>query len=291
MSSSNPASLFYAGTGLRLLRGALAQLQRASPRLASSLAYQLFVTPLPSKLAARRRPVPPEWQAQHWPFEGRRLVAWRHRDSLVSPGPRPRVLLVHGWAGDAQQMRSLAEMLWNVGLDPLLLDLPAHGRSSGWRSHLPEFVRALQAAGERFGPVRAVVAHSLGGLAACQALAHGLPAERLVLLATSAPPRQVLAWFGASFGLEAGSLGLMQQRLEALSGRGLEIFEPAWLATRLRQPTLLLHDRDDRAAPLAHAQALSAALPHAVLHLSQGLGHRRLLAAPAVLAAVRDHLL
>lgn len=289
----NPAALFYAtGGGQRLLRGALGLLQRLSPRLAAGLAYQFFITPMPTKQAARRRPVPPEWQPLHWLFEGRRLVAWQRQGGPAPGTARPRVLLVHGWAGDAQQMRPLGEALWRAGLDPLLLDLPAHGRSSGRQSHLPEFVRALRAAGQHFGPLRGVVAHSLGALAASQALAGGgLAAERLVLLAASAPPRQVLGWFGSSFGLGRAVQALMRQRLEALSGgQGLEIFEPAWLGAQLQLPTLLLHDSEDRAAPLAAVQALAAALPQSRLQVSSGLGHRRLLADPATLAAVCTHL-
>lgn len=291
-SASNPATLFYAAAGgQQLLRRGLGLLQRASPALAAALAYRLFITPMPTKQAARRRPVPAEWRPLSWQVEGLRLVAWQREQPLAASGPRPRVLLVHGWAGDAQQMRPLGDALWRAGFDPLLLDLPAHGRSEGWQSHLPQFVQVLLAAGQRFGPLHGVVAHSLGGLAASQALARGLAAERLVLLALSAPPRQVLHWFGTSFGLGTDSLGWIRRRLERLSGeQGLEIFEPPWLASRLPQPTLLLHDRDDRAAPAAHAQALAAALPRARLQLSQGLGHRRILADAVVLQAVAAHM-
>ncbi|QPF76149.1 alpha/beta fold hydrolase [Roseateles sp. DAIF2] len=287
----NPAALFYGqGGGQRLLRRGLDGLQRLSPALAAALAFRFFITPLPSKLAARRRPMPADWKPLAWRAEDLRLCAWQHRDALESHGPRPRVLLVHGWAGDARQMLPLAEALWAAGFDPLLLDMPAHGRSAGWQSHLPAFVATLLAAGERFGPLQGLVAHSLGALAASQALARGLAAERLVLLAASAPPRQVLAWYGASFGLGAPVLARLRARLEGLSGAALESYEPAWLAERLRQPTLLLHDRDDRAAPLAAAQALAVALPAARLQISQGLGHRRLLADPATLEAVSLHL-
>ena len=99
------------------------------------------------------------------------------------------MLLVHGWAGDAQQMLTLAEALAQAGFDPVLLDFPAHGRSGGWRATLPQFARALWAASARLGPLHAVVAHSLGALAAAHAAANGLPVGRLALLAPSPPPR------------------------------------------------------------------------------------------------------
>lgn len=285
----NPAALFYGqGPGQRLLRQALGRLQALSPGLTASLAYQFFITPLPLKRAARRRPVPAVWQLQRWRLGARELALWQR------PAPaagRPRVLLVHGWAGDAQQMRPLGDALWEAGLEPWLLDLPGHGRSSGWQTHLPEFVEVLGQVGRRLGPLQGLVGHSLGALAASQALARGaLEASRLALLACSAPPREVLGWYGASLGLGREVLGRLRQRLEGLSGHGLEQFEPPWLATRLHQPTLLLHDRADRAAPMAVSEQLAAALPAALLLPTEGLGHRRLLADTAVLAAISRHL-
>jgi len=285
-STPNPANLFYAGgTSLRLLRGLLALLQKLSLRFSAALAFQLFSTPIPSKWMRRRR-LPAPWQAQPWELMGQRLCAWHHADAAG----RPPVLLVHGWAGEARQMRALGEALWRDGFAPILLDMPAHGHSAGWRTHMPQFLQALHAAAQRYGPLHGVVAHSIGALAASHALARGLPAQRLVLLAVSAPPRQVLRWFGTSFGLGEGVMRLISERLVELGGVTLEAFEPAWLGPRLHAPTLLVHDREDRAAPLAFAQALQQALPAARLQLTEGLGHRRLLGDPAVLAGVVAHL-
>lgn len=287
--SNNPATLFYAGgLSLRLLRGAMALLQRLAPGFSARLAFRLFSTPLPLKWSTRRQ-LPAPWQAQPWELMGQRLSAWRHAEAAAAPA-RPRVLLVHGWAGAARQMQALAETLWRAGFDPILLDMPAHGHSSGWRTHMPQFLQTLHAAGQRFGPLHGIVAHSLGALAASHAVARGLPAERLVLLACSAPPRQVLRWFGGIFGLREGVLQRIDARLVELGGVSLEAFEPAWLGARLRVPTLLVHDRQDRAAPLGFAEALQAALPAARLQLTEGLGHRRLLRDAAVQAAVSAHL-
>lgn len=288
-TTPNPASLFYAGAvSLRLLRGLLALSQSLSPRFSAALAFQLFSTPIPFKWATRRS-LPAPWQAQPWELMGRRLNAWRHSEAAAS-AERPRVLLVHGWAGEARQMLALAESLWAGGFDPILLDMPAHGHSQGWRTHMPQFQQTLHAAAQRFGPLHGIVAHSLGALAVGHAVAQGLPTERLALLACSAPPRQVLHWFGLSFGLGEGVIKRISARLTELGGVGLEAFEPAWLGQRLTLPTLLVHDRNDKAAPLAHAQALHAALPAARLHLTEGLGHRRILSDPAVLTLVSRYL-
>jgi pimeloyl-ACP methyl ester carboxylesterase len=285
----NPATMFFAGPKSQvLLRGLMRLAQGFGPGLASRLAFQLFSTPMPLKWRGRSATANSgPWVAEHWELMGLRLCTWRRRES--EPG-RPRVLLVHGWAGSAKQMRPLAEQLWAQGYEPLLLDMPAHGHSQGWQTHMPQFVQALHAAAQRYGPLHALIAHSLGAVAASHAVATGLPAAKLVLIACSAPPRQVLSWFGASFGLGRASLGAMQARLEQLGGVALEAFEPAWLGARLSLPLLLVHDEQDKAAPLPHAQALARAMPNGRLLLTQGLGHRRILADEAVAAAVLQHL-
>lgn len=286
-SAANPAAAFYAASpAARALGATLRLADRLAPALGTRSALRLFFTPLPWKLAARR-PLPAPWRVSHWPFEGVRLAMHR-RDDL--PTGRPVVLLVHGWAGSAGQMRRLADTLADEGFDPVLLDLPAHGRSGGWRSTLPQFARALFAATSRLGPLHAVVAHSLGSLATLHAAARGLPVQRLALIAPSSPPAQFMAWFAHSFGLPAGVAERMQRQIECREGVPLAQYESAWLGPRVAHPTLLLHDEGDRIAPFSASQRLAQALPAARLQAHGGLGHRRILDDAAVAAAVAAHL-
>lgn len=288
MSTPNPATTFYAANrSARWLGSALRGMQTLSPRLGTRLALRLFFTPLPLKLAARRRAVPAGWQLSHWPFEHGTVAVYRRADLPIG---LPTVLLVHGWAGDAQQMQPLGDALAAAGFAPVLLDFPAHGRSAAWRSTLPQFVRALWAASARLGPLHAVVGHSLGALAASHAAASGLPVKRLALIAPSPPPGLFLDWFSGSFGLGAGLAERMRAAIERREGVPLQQFEPAWLGERLAQPTLLLHDEGDRVAPLAGSQALQQALPDARLATTRGLGHRRLLSDAQSIAAVVEHV-
>ncbi len=285
---ANPASLFYAGGATAmLLRQGLRLAQVMGPQLGGALALRLFCSPLPPKFLGRRA-LPAPWVAEDWAFEGSHLRAWRHAEATGAE--RPRVLLIHGWGGRAAQMRALAEALWQRGMDPVMLDLPAHGHSGGWSSHLPQWRRALFAAASRLGPLRGIVAHSLGAVAALSAAARGLPVQRLALLATSAPPATVLSWFDQAFGLGEASRQDLRKRLERLSDGPLAQFEPEGLGRHLQLPVLLIHDEQDRAAPLAHAEALATALPRSRLLTSSGLGHRRVLNHISHVDAVCAHL-
>ena len=259
--AANPAAAFYAASpAARALGATLRLADRLVPAWGTRGALRLFFTPLPWKLAARR-PLPAPWQLTHWAFEGVHLAS--HRRTDVPPG-RPVVLLVHGWAGSAGQMRRLADTLAADGFDPVLLDLPAHGRSGGWRSTLPQFGRALFAATARLGPLHGVVAHSLGALAALHAAARGLP---------------------------EGISARMRSQIELRERVNLGEYEPGWLGPRVLQPSLVLHDEADRVAPFGASRRLAKAMRSLRLEPHAGLGHRRILDDAAVAEAVAAHLL
>lgn len=287
MTTYNPAAAFYATPAARGVAAVLRGLHRVSPDLGTRLALGLFFTPMPTKWLARSRAVPRPWVEARMPFEGGHISVWQRGD--LAPG-RPKVLLTHGWAGDAQQLRPLADTLAQAGFEPLLLDLPAHGRSSGLRSNLLQWVRALFAVSARFGPWDGVVAHSLGGLALSHALARGLPARRAALLALAPAPAQFLSWFAQAMGTGEGLAQRMRGHVERREGVSLGHFEPSWLGERLAQPTLVVHDRSDATAPLAGSETLLAGLPAGRLLVTEGLGHRRLLSDPAVMQQVLAHL-
>jgi pimeloyl-ACP methyl ester carboxylesterase len=58
------------------------------------------------------------------------------------------------------------------------------------------------------------------------------------------------------------------------------------LAAALNAPLLLVHDEDDRVVPWSHGAAVARAAPQATLRTTSGLGHRDVLADPAVIADV-----
>ena len=285
-TSSNPAAAFYASPAARALGAAVRGAHGLSADFGTALAMRLFFTPVARDRRARVSTVPAPWRPQRHRFERGELVSWQRNDTAAAR----RVLLTHGWAGDAQQMRLLGESLAVAGFDPVLLDLPAHGASDGARATLPQWVRALFTASATLGPWYGVVAHSLGALAVAHASARGLSAERLALLAPSPPPALFLRWYAAGLGLTDALAERMERAIARREGVGVEQFAPDWLGPRVAQPTLVLHDADDRTAPLATGRALAGALRDGHLQVTRGLGHRRILEDAAVVDAVVQHL-
>jgi pimeloyl-ACP methyl ester carboxylesterase len=290
MSTSPPqAAASYYGQGLfiRLARLGLALTQSVWPGLAVRAAQRLFGTPLPPRWLRRARPWPAHWTHERWPFERAGLTLYR--DTHAAPGA-PAVLLVHGWGGHAGQMLPLAQALGAAGLQVLLLEMPAHGRSAGRLSNLPQFARALDYTASRLQAqglaLHAVVAHSLGANAAAYAASRGLDLARLVLLAPPASPFAYTQLFARMFGLSERTRKAMQTRIEAREAILMPQFEPPAVGPRIAAPTLVLHDRGDRINRHADGEAYARAIAGAQLVSTEGLGHMKLLQDAAVLAEI-----
>lgn len=86
---------------------------------------------------------------------------------------RGNVLVVHGWTSEASFMMALAEPLRRSGYRVVLVDCPAHGRTREEQTTLIACARAVVEVVDILGPFDAVVAHSMGALAALMAGAGG----------------------------------------------------------------------------------------------------------------------
>lgn len=280
------AGYYQASLGLRLFRVALGTSERLWPALAVRAAARLFCAPLPLRWLQRARRWAPEWQATRVPFEEAEFTLYRQPAAPHGPV----ALLVHGWGGHAGQLLPLAEALAEHGLRPVLLEMPAHGRSAGSTSNLPQFARAIEYAASRLRhegfAIGLLAAHSLGANAAAYAVSRGLPVGRLVLLAPPASPRAYTRYFAQVFGLSESTRAAMQRRIEAREGVLMQQFEPPAVASRIRVPTLVVHDRGDGINAFADGQAFAHSIQGAQLLATEGLGHRKILKDPGVVGKV-----
>ena len=274
----------HAGVGL--LRLGFGALQAAWPSLAARAATKLFLTPLPPKWAQRGKPLGSEWQTQSWAFEEASLTVYRRREAA----PKAVALLVHGWGGYAGQMSSLAKGLTAQGWNPVLLEMPGHGRSRGWQSNLPQFTRAIDYVAARLDRRRPPPGRSGGALPRRHRRGVRRKSRHAIHALGADCPRRLAAGlhalFAQVFGLREEVRAAMQQRIEAKEGILMPQFEPQSVGARIAVPTLVVHDRQDLVNRFADGQAFAQAVRQAELFATEGLGHRKILKEPAVLDRV-----
>jgi pimeloyl-ACP methyl ester carboxylesterase len=203
------------------------------------------------------------------------------------------VYLVHGWGGLGSQLAAFVEPLVAAGHRVVLFDAPSHGASDAGpsgpgRTHGVEFGHALDAVFARFGPAEAVVAHSLGTIATYLALRFGwLGAARLVLVAPMVEAQSLFDQFQTVLGFGDRTRRAFDREVDRFVGLPIEEFDAIVQAGHVEPvPTLVVADAGDRQTPYADAVRLAESLPDAELVTTEGLGHRRILRDPAVVARV-----
>lgn len=233
----------------------------------------------------RRRPASPE---QVRALSGATRLAVDHRGAELAAwswGEGAPVLLLHGWESRAVHMAAFVPALLQAGYRVIALDAPAHGESQGEVTDVVDYGTAVAAAAARFGPLAAVIAHSLGSAAALHAYAHGVRVQASVHLSGPASLTRALQRGGAAGGLDAVGVtrveGLMAEHL----GAPLSVMDLNSLRHGMLHPALILHDPDDPELPASESHALAEAWPGSTLSLVPGVGHRRLLREPSVISS------
>jgi pimeloyl-ACP methyl ester carboxylesterase len=262
---------------LHAVRGGMRLLSRLAPGRAAALAEHMFLRP--------RRHRRSSWEklalARARRIELGRLSAWAWGDDDA-----PTVVLVHGWEGRGSQLAALADPLFARGFRVIAFDAPAHGDSPGNLSSIVGFAEAIEAAARAFGPLHAIVAHSMGGAAALWAGRSGGLAERLVLVSPPKDVRDFTRHLAGMLGLPESVRQRVHARLGERFGVPVESFQAGTIAAKGKGPLLVIHDQDDKEVPIACGESIAAAWPGAELVRTRGKGHHRILRDPDVVATI-----
>jgi pimeloyl-ACP methyl ester carboxylesterase len=260
---------------VRLGNGALSAL---APSLAARLAQRLFLTPPRPRRPASEIDLLATARARPLYVGGRRTEMWTW-------GAGPSVLLVHGWGGRGAQLGALVDPLVAQGFSVTAFDAPGHGAADAGAVTLPEMVAAVREVAAAIGPLGGLVAHSMGAAAAALALSEGLQTGAAVFVGPAADLVAAASRFTETLGFSRDVGERMRSRIEQRVGRPFSAFDVVSLAPAIRAPLLVVHDRGDAEVPWQHGLVIARAWPGAELLLTDGLGHRRILRDPDVVAA------
>lgn len=288
---------------LKVTRLAFAQLEKVSPTVAGRIAFELFCrTPSRHPKGDKAKQVFIVGRSRLRQASTVRIALTRgmaaahHLKSGPESSSVPRFLVVHGWGSRAEYLSEMALGLRETGAEVVVLDLPGHGASSGRRLDLKIAAEAIVAAERHFGRFDGVVGHSFGGAAVMMAAGRVFPelqplnAPRIALIGSPSSMGEVFNGFASMVGLGRGSVGAMRNRAMDLVGAQVEDLDGVAVARRIDRPLLVVHAEDDKEVNVGHAQRYIGVSPH-VRHLwANGHGHRRIVSAPEVIAAVASFL-
>ena len=290
-STSKNRTVVRSRNAVRLTRAALQTAYVVSEDLGTSFAERLFTTPRrharPDReravlASARHLTIDVTLRAPRWNGSTLRLAAWQW-------GLGPAVLLVHGWEGRGSQLGSFVEPLVAAGMSVIAFDAPGHGDSPDHRLYLTDLADCVGDVAAAVGPLHAIIGHSFG--AAAVLLAHhrgNVSAARNVLISPNVLIDESVRRFAHLIGLDDHDRVALEQRLAEQTGVGIADLALDRLVAHRDDALLVIHDRNDREVPISHGECLAAVWPKAQLRETDGLGHRKILRDPDVLAAAVD---
>lgn len=276
---------------LALLRARFAVGSWLAPTGTLHRAFRLFGTPMPGAREKARLADTAGAHVSELAFGRERLAVYTWGD----PATQARVLLAHGWSSFGLRFLPWIEPLRRAGYAVIAFDQPAHGRSTGYRATLPMFAEGVQRVAAHYGPLAAVIGHSLGGAAVAVALSRGMQAERVLLLAPAADPFAAAQRFGGFIGLAQHLTRRIFDDYEQITAQSVSDFQAHATAPRIARPALVVHDIEDSEVPWCEGERYARYWPQATLFSTSGLGHHRVANAPEVVhAALRffagDHV-
>jgi pimeloyl-ACP methyl ester carboxylesterase len=284
-----PASRFAAVKKSTIVRS-FTLLERVAPAVGARWAEALWFR-IPSPRGRRDRLAEPGR-----PFQVR-LYGRTVAGEVWGDEAAETVYLVHGWGGWGAQLDAFVGPLTAAGLRVVAFDAPSHGASDPGpegpgRSTILELADALAAVVAANGPADAVIAHSLGATAAAYALDRGLTAGRMAFVAPMADPLPYTQVVAGRLGFGERTRTRLVPRIERRVGASMSAFAVPAMAGRVATPPLLLvHDRHDTETGWSDSAAIARSWPGARLRSTTGLGHRRILRDPGVVAEVAGFVL
>lgn len=269
---------------LKLLRFIFKTLTPVAPGLMNRFAYNLWLTPTRFKMSTREKAAANMADASFIVVNGLKIRVW-------SWGQGPTVLFIHGWSGRGTQISSFVYPLNQAGFKVMSFDLPAHGHSEGKRTNAFDISQSISEVIKRIDNLHSVITHSFAGLIFGYYYHPEIPLKNGVMICPPATLDTAFKQFTESLELPQSVETYVLQTLK--HDFGDDVFEKLSLitnVTKITQPILVVHDKEDDIVPIESGKQIANALPHGTMYETSDLGHHKILHDKTVIDRVLQHI-
>lgn len=258
-----------------------------SPKWLTVFAARLFTTPIRHKMPKREHGMEAQSRQSRLFVKaiGKEIATYEFGNSAR------KILLVHGWSGRGTQLVRIAERFLEEGYSTVSFDAPAHGKSEGKTTLMPEFIASILEMERKFGPFEGAVGHSLGGMSLLNAVKQGLQVNKMVIIGSGDKISDILSDFVSRLKARHRLVDDLRKHFEArFENETMEGFSAYIAAKEVGIPVLVIHDNDDMEVPVKCAIHIQKHLANGELLLTKGLGHRKILGDPEVIERTIDFI-
>ncbi len=261
-------------------------LQFIYPKFAMLFAAKLFGTPFKHKIPKREFYMN-ENSNQTKVFISsinKEIVVYQYGDS------DKKVLLVHGWSGRGTQLFKIADELLKNSYSTISFDAPAHGKSTGKTTSMPDFMASIHELSKQFGGFEFVIGHSLGGMATLNAVKEGLKIKKAVIIGSGNRVLDIFEDFISKLKLSKKVLLLLVLYFEKKANKTMDSLSSYIVSKDITIPVLIVHDKNDYEIPVECAFEIHKNLKGSELLITEKLGHRKILGDKIVIEKIINYL-
>lgn len=255
---------------------------RLAPQQVSNFAYRQLLNPQVHKLRPFEEAILDEAERSTMDFQGYQIATYRW------PGPGRKILLIHGWEGQAGNFGDVIQALRQEGYDLYAFDAPSHGFSSKGETSMFEFTDLVKDLILRYG-VKDLLSHSFGGVATTYALSQlpGVVIDRYLLLTTPDRFTERIDDVAKAVGINKRVKDLLKARLAEETGFDLAALNVSDFVKQIEvRQALIIHDEADKVIPIVRSLNVANNWPEAEFETVRGTGHFRILRDVSVIEKV-----
>jgi len=239
---------------IKTVGGSLNLLSNYFPRLSAKAALKLWGKTRLKKYTPRG--VFQKIQATWLEGEHGKIAVYRFPSLNVNV--KKRVLLVHGWEGQASDFYKLIPLLLEDGFEIVTFDAPAHGQSDGVYTNLFQFVETIESLVKTIGPVHFAVGHSMGGtaLALAQHYSQQFKPEKIVTIGSPNQLDQMIEGYAKFLNLNEKIKKEMRLEIERLTSIPTKDISMEQLLVASNGEVMIVHDEHDNMVPIDRAHEI-----------------------------------
>jgi esterase/lipase len=169
------------------------------------------------------------------------------------------ILLVHGWEGQARDYFKMIPALVAQGYKVIAIDGPAHGRSTGSKTNLIEFVETLHEIVEIYGPsFQAIIGHSFGGASVVKLLSDHPELDIRNVISISSPNKiiNIFKGYAKFMGFNSQILKRLVSNIKKNYGEDIQKINVEDLYKNVKAKKLLIHDLSDHSISYSIAEEI-----------------------------------
>lgn len=244
-----------------------------APKFVVNLAYRKLTSPQVHKLRANELEVLDTAEKATLKFQDFDIQTYKWQ------GGEKRVLLIHGWEGQAGNFSDVITSLLAKDYTVHAFDGPSHGLSSKGKTSLFEFTE-LVAMLIRTLDIKLLMSHSFGGVATTYSLKENpdIAISKYVLFTTPDKFLQRIDFVASEVGISEKVKKRLIERMEAETGLVASELNVSDFVTGINvEKALILHDRKDKIIPMEQSQNVDSNWINSELEIVEGTGHFRIL--------------